>query len=367
MMDRKTNATSFAQPIREKISAEKNIPGRNPRALLDIFGRPLEDLRISLIDRCNFRCPYCMPESGLRTGGRFLPRKEWLTFPEIRRIARLFIRLGVSKIRLTGGEPLLRPHIDELIGELSILPGLRDLALTTNGRLLSRFAPALKKAGLQRLTISLDTLDPVVFRKMTGNRGGVEDILEGIQAAEEAGFLSLKINAVIQRSINDHTILKLVDHFKNTPHVLRFIEYMDAGNSNRWQAQRVVPSAEILAVIRARYPLGALTPRYRGEVASRYQFLDGTGEIGFISSITQPFCGDCTRARLSPDGKLYTCLFAGQGNDLKKLLRRSIRDEKISEHIKNIWKNRMDQYSELRGMLRIMPAGQKIEMFQIGG
>ncbi len=338
------------------------------KTVLDTLKRPLHDVRISVIDRCNFRCPYCMPENKYEENYSFLKEKEWLTFEEIVRLTNIFVRLGVSKVRLTGGEPLLRPKLCDLIKRLSEIPGIDDLALTTNGSLLAEYAAQLKASGLKRLTVSLDSLNPETFKKMSGNRGSVEKILKGLHAAEKAGFDSIKINTVIQQGVNDDSILDLVRFFRDTPHVLRFIEYMDVGNCNHWKGEDVVPSLKILNLIVEHFPIEPLEPLYFGEVASRYRIVGGRGEIGFISSVSHPFCQTCTRLRLSAEGQIYTCLFASQGSDLKKSLRDGTADENLQEIILKIWQKRKDRYSELRSEFlshhRTFP---KVEMFQVGG
>ncbi len=335
--------------------------------IFDTLNRPLHEIRISVIDRCNFRCPYCMPEENARHYS-FLQEKEWLTFAEIERLVKLFVKAGVKKVRLTGGEPLLRPNLAQLIQQLAQIKELEDLALTTNGTLLGQFADTLKKSGLERLTVSLDTLDSRVFKYMSGRKGDVQKTLEGIKQAEKAGFHSIKINVVVQKGVNDHTILDLVEYFRESSHILRFIEYMDVGNCNHWQNKYVVPSAEILKKINERYPLKSLEPTHFGEVAKRYEFVDGQGEIGFISSITQPFCSSCTRGRLSTDGKIFTCLFADHGTDLKRPLRQGASDEELLELIGGIWTQREDRYSERRSQIySTHHIPHKVEMFQIGG
>lgn len=334
--------------------------------ILDKLNRPIHDLRISVIDRCNFRCTYCMPDEHEHTY-KFLNKNEWLSFDEILRLTQIFISLGVKKVRLTGGEPLLRPHLNELIKELSQLKDLEDLALTTNGSLLGKYAPALKEAGLKRLTVSLDSLDSRTFKTMNG-RGALHQVLEGIKKAEEAGFKSIKINVVIQRGVNDHQAVDMIRHFKNTPHVLRFIEYMDVGNCNHWEQQYVVPSHELIEKIKAHFPLKKIPSDYFGEVSERFQFADGPGEIGFISSVSQPFCRSCTRVRLSTDGKIYTCLFASEGNDVGKLLKEGKTTQEIENFITQIWQRREDRYSEIRSTLSpSQNPAPKVEMFQIGG
>ncbi len=334
----------------------------------DSLERPLRDLRISVMDRCNFRCPYCMPHEQYHESYRFLKSAERLSFDEIVRLARLFVSLGVRKLRLTGGEPLLRANLPDLIGDLTSIPGVDDIALTTNGFLLAKHAAELKAAGLNRITVSLDSLDPQVFARMSGGFGGVDEVLDGIKHARQVGLTPIKINAVIQRDVNDHTVLDLVERFRGTGIIVRFIEYMDVGNRNHWQQELVVPSKELLARIAARWPLEPLRRNYRGEVAERYSFVDGQGEIGFISSVTQPFCGDCSRARLSSDGVFFTCLFAAQGTSLRDALRAGITDEELCGLIRSIWSHRSDRYSELRASLRRSSGEQrKIEMYYIGG
>ena len=336
--------------------------------ILDRLNRPIHDLRISVIDRCNFRCTYCMPEREYSEHYQFLKKEEWLNFDEIFRLTKLFVSLGVMKVRLTGGEPLLRLGLSDLIQRLTQIPAIEDLALTTNGSHLRQQAKMLKDSGLKRLTVSLDTLDEEIFYAMSGNLGSVGEILEGIKEAERVGFKNIKINVVIQKGINDHAILDLVKYFKGTGHIIRFIEYMDVGNCNHWKSEFVVPSAKIVGRIHAVFPLKPVKANYAGEVASRYQYLDGGGEIGFISSVTQPFCGSCSRARLSTDGKIYTCLFAGQGTDLRSALRNNASDEELLSIIRNVWKNREDRYSETRSRLSASHVStHKVEMFQIGG
>lgn len=329
----------------------------------DALDRPLRDLRISVTDRCNFRCAYCMPAERYDCH-QFLASSELLSFDEIVRVAQIFIRLGVRKIRLTGGEPLLRPYIEQLVQTLARLDGLDDLAMITNGYLLPQKAQALKDAGLHRLTVSLDSLDNDVFRRMNGGRAYVENVLAGIEAAESAGFSPLKINAVVQRGVNDHTIVELARYFKARGHILRFIEYMDAGTLNGWRSEYVVPASEIIARLHAALPLVPLDANYTGEVAKRYRYCDGVGEIGVIASVTQPFCGDCTRLRLSPEGTLYTCLFAKGGFSLRDLLREGSGDEVLEAVLKGYWQNRADRYSEHRVL---DAASEKIEMHYIGG
>ena len=332
----------------------------------DRLQRPLRDLRISVMDRCNFRCPYCMPQSVFHDGYRFLGSKERLSFDEILRVTRVAASLGLRKIRITGGEPLLRPNLPELIGDLGAIEGIEDIALTTNGILLAKYATELKAAGLSRITVSLDSLDPTVFAAMSGGYDGVAQVLEGIEAARAAGLTPIKINTVVQRGINDHTVLDLIEHFRGTGVIVRLIEFMDVGNRNQWQESLVVPSAELAARIHARWPLAPLPSNYSGEVAERRAFADGAGEIGFISSVSQPFCGSCSRARLASDGKLYTCLFATVGTDLRTPLREGASDEELATLLGGIWGNRRDRYSEQRAELRSR-AEHKVEMFHVGG
>jgi len=340
-------------------------------AVKDQLNRPLRDLRISVIDRCNYRCPYCMPAELYGENHQFLPRGHWLTPGEIKRVAGVFLQLGVKKLRLTGGEPLLRRDIVEIVAGLSELQGGEDLALTTNGSRLAEHATELKAAGLKRITVSVDSLDPQVFREMNGGRGDLEVVLNGIEAARQAG-LPVKINTVVERGKNDHTVLDLVEHFRGTGIIVRFIEYMDVGTVNGWQPQQVVPSKELLERLRARWALSPLGSNYRGEVAKRYAFDDGQGEIGFISSVSEPFCGDCHRARLSADGTLYTCLFASAGTDLRGLLRAGASDADLVGLLQNTWRNRRDRYSEIRGrLLEHKPDDtektERVEMYRMGG
>lgn len=339
-----------------------------PDVVTDRLGRRLRDLRVSVTDRCNFRCPYCMPAEIFGESYEFLPRAEILTFEEIERLGRLFVTLGVEKIRITGGEPLLRREVEVLVGRLARIEGAVDLTLTTNGYLLPHKAGALKEAGLHRLTVSLDSLDDEVFKRMNGRGYDVERVIEGIRTAEAAGFHPIKINAVVQRGVNDHTVVDLARYFHGTGHIVRFIEYMDVGTRNGWDLAQVLPAAEIVARIHAEMPLEAIAPNYTGEVARRYRYLDGGGEIGVIASVTQPFCGDCTRARLSTDGKVYTCLFAGRGTDLRGPMRAGADDGELLALISGIWRDREDRYSELRTAetagVESLP---RVEMYQIGG
>ncbi|WP_266181967.1 GTP 3',8-cyclase MoaA [Dyella humicola] len=333
----------------------------------DQRGRPLHDLRISVMDRCNFRCPYCMPEATYGEHFSFLRNDERLSFDEIERLCRLAAALGVSKLRLTGGEPLLRPHLAELVRRLRSIPGITDLALTTNGMLLARHVKELREAGLDRVTVSLDTLDPALFHRMSGGRGALDEVMAGIEAARAADFPhGVKLNTVVQRGVNEHTVPDLVERFRGSGIIVRFIEYMDVGNRNDWSIDDVVPSQELIALIDARWPLRAVPPTYPGEVATRYRFLDGAGEIGMISSISQPFCGACTRARLSSEGMLYTCLFATEGADFRTALRGGASDEALTQRLREVWLNRNDRYSEERAE-RHGKTQHKIEMHYIGG
>ncbi|HPA89964.1 MAG TPA: GTP 3',8-cyclase MoaA [Quisquiliibacterium sp.] len=337
--------------------------------LEDARGRRLHDLRISVTDRCNFRCTYCMPKAVFDKDYRFLPQSSLLSFEEITRLVRIFIDHGVEKIRLTGGEPLLRKDLHRLIAMLSPLRTARgaplDLTLTTNGSLLTRKAQALRDAGLQRVTVSLDALDDRAFRAMNDVDFPVSDVLAGIEAADRAGLAPLKINMVVKRGVNDHEIVPMVRHFRGTGHIVRFIEFMDVGASNGWRLDDVVPSADVIERIRAVFPLDPIDPNYPGEVAERWRLRDGSAEIGVISSVTQPFCGSCTRARLSTEGRLYTCLFATGGHDLRALLRGGCDDAAISGALAALWQARSDRYSEIRASnttdLR------RIEMSYIGG
>ena len=336
--------------------------------LRDQLGRPMHDLRISVMDRCNFRCPYCMPRSTFHDKYRFLRPAERLTFDEIVRLTRLATSLGVRKVRLTGGEPLLRSGLPDLVGELSALEGVNDLALTTNGILLAQHAAELKSQGLQRVTVSLDSLDERVFGEMSGGFGGLAQVLEGIRAALDAGLKPLKVNTVVQRGRNDHTVLGLLEHFRGTEVTVRMIEFMDVGNRNAWEPGMVVHSTELLRLIRERWPVSPRAGQYRGEVAERYVYDDGSGEIGFVSSVSAPFCGDCHRARLSSEGVLYTCLFATRGVDLRSPLRAGATDAELLELMRSAWAERSDRYSEIRQELRQREAPLvKVEMHYIGG
>jgi GTP 3',8-cyclase len=331
---------------------------------IDTLGRPLRDLRISVTDRCNFRCTYCMPKEIFSRGYQFLPKEELLTFEEIARLARLATSLGAKKIRLTGGEPLLRQEIEHLVAMLGELPGI-DLTLTTNGAFLKQKAPALKKAGLKRVSVSLDSLDDKVFSAMNDVDFPVSRVLEGIEAAAAAGLQPVKVNMVVQKGVNDDSILPMAYQFRRTGHILRFIEYMDVGHSNGWRLDDVVSAREILERIHAEFPIEPLEANYRGEVARRWRYIDGSGEIGVVASVSQPFCSNCNRARLSANGNLYTCLFAVKGHDLKSILRSGATDDELIETIRSIWERRTDRYSEIRSSKTT--ALQKIEMSFIGG
>ena len=333
--------------------------------LFDTLDRPLRDLRISVTDRCNFRCTYCMPREVFGKDYVFLPREELLTFEEIERVVRIFARLGTQKVRLTGGEPLLRRGIEDLVGKLAVIDGIDDLALTTNGSLLAKKAPALAAAGLDRVTVSLDSLDDTVFRIMSDVDFPVARVLEAIDAAAAAGLTPVKVNAVVQRDINGDQVVDMANAFRGTGHIVRFIEYMDVGTSNGWQMDDVVPAREIVAAINDRWPIEPLPGSHPGEVANRWRYLDGAGEIGVIASVTEPFCGDCSRLRLSSEGRMFTCLFATGGSDLRGPLRTGASDDEITELITAMWERREDRYSEERSGI---PLGlPKVEMSYIGG
>ncbi len=340
-------------------------------APLDRLRRPLRDLRISVTDRCNFRCPYCMPAEIYGEKYEFMPRAELLSFEEIERLARLFVELGVEKIRITGGEPLLRHGVQELIASLSALPGLRDLTLTTNGWLLPKYAKELALAGLRRVTVSLDSHDDATFGKMNGRGFGTQRVLEGIEAAAAAGLTPIKINCVVERGVNEASIVPLARMFKGSGHIVRFIEFMDVGTLNHWNLEKVVPAKEIVARIGAEFPLEPVEPNYHGEVAERWAYRDGSGEVGVIASVSQPFCGGCHRARLTIEGKLVTCLFAAGGRDLRSAVRGGASDDELRELIAGTWRARADRYSEERAALTDAeghgPERPKIEMYQIGG
>ena len=325
----------------------------------------MRDLRISVTDRCNFRCTYCMPREVFGPGFRFLPRAELLTFEEITRLTGVFVSLGVEKIRLTGGEPLLRRELERLVAMLAATPGVRDLTLTTNGSLLAGKARALADAGLRRITVSLDSLDDAVFGRLNDVGFPVATVLDGITAAEQAGLSPIKINMVVRRGVNEDSILPMARYFRERAHVLRFIEYMDVGHSNGWRLEEVVPAAEIVARIDGEMPLEPVPPAYPGEVADRWRYRDGTGEVGIIASVTRPFCGDCTRARLTAEGELYTCLFGVSGHDLRGPLRAGASDAELRRLVCGVWLVRDDRYSELRSLATVeLP---KVEMSHIGG
>jgi len=339
-----------------------------PGVVTDQMDRPLRDLRISLTDRCNFRCGYCMPKALFGANHAFMPRAALLTFEEIARIAGVFTALGVRKLRLTGGEPLIRRDIDVLVDMLAQVPGIEDISLTTNASLLTLDkARALKQAGLNRITVSLDGMDDATFQAMNDVGFPVAKVLEGIDNAEQAGLAPIKINMVVQRGVNDHDIVAMAEHFRGTPHIVRFIEYMDVGNSNGWRLDEVVPSREVVERISAHWPIEPAAPNYRGEVAARYRYTDGGGEIGMISSVTQPFCGDCSRARLSAEGKLFTCLFASAGHEVRDRMRAGDSDAALYDYLAGIWTRRADRYSELRTHETKPIDTRKIEMSYIGG
>ena len=334
--------------------------------LADQLNRPLRDLRISVTDRCNFRCTYCMPADVFGEGYKFLPHSAVLTFEEIERVARVVVRLGAVKLRLTGGEPLVRRDIEKLVALLARLDGVDDIAMTTNAYFLPQKAPALKDAGLRRVTVSLDTLDDALFRRMNGERGDVQTVLNGIAAAERAGLTPIKLNAVVQRGVNDHTIVDLARFARDRGYIVRFIEYMDVGTMNGWRMDDVVPAAEIVSRIDAALPLEPAEAHYRGEVAKRYRYRDGGGEIGLITSVTQPFCGDCSRMRLSSEGSLFTCLFAAAGTDLRGPLRAGASDDELEALVRGTWGARADRYSEVRA--ETTPGKKRrVEMYHIGG
>lgn len=342
-------------------------------SLLDARQRPLRDLRISVTDRCNFRCTYCMPREVFGPGHAFLPQSALLSFEEISRLAQVFVAHGVQKLRLTGGEPLLRKHLERLIEMLARLRTPQgepvDLTLTTNASLLAQKAQALKDAGLQRVTVSLDALDDAIFRRMNDADHAVSSVLNGLDAAMKVGLAPIKVNMVVQRGVNESQILPMAKHFRGTGVSLRFIEYMDTGNSNGWRADQVVPSGEVRELLHRVYPLQAKPSAQIGETARRFVYADGAGEVGFISSVTEAFCGDCNRARLSTEGQLYLCLFASRGHDLRHLLRSGASNEVISGAIAQIWQERQDRYSEQRAeqSAQMTAPPQKVEMHYIGG
>jgi cyclic pyranopterin phosphate synthase len=351
--------------VRASLPPARDLAAPPQGELFDLRRRRVRDLRISVTDRCNFRCVYCMPKEVFGDDYAYLSRKQLLSFEEIERVARVFVDLGVEKIRVTGGEPLLRRHIENLIEQLARLPV--EITLTTNGSLLAKKARALKDAGLHRVTVSLDGIEDAAFKRMNDVDYAVGDVLEGIAAAAAVGLAPIKVNCVVKRGANDDQILPLARHFRNSGHILRFIEYMDVGSSNGWRMDDVLPSADVVARIHDEFPLEAIDPNYTGEVAERWRYVDGGGEIGVISSVTQAFCATCTRIRLSTEGQLYTCLFAQNGHDLRTLLRRGGGDEALRREIAAIWRNRDDRYSEIRTAATALPGAKKIEMSYIGG
>ena len=340
------------------------------KAVRDRLHRPLRDLRISVTDRCNFRCVYCMPREIFGPGYAFLPRKDLLTLEEIARVAQVFAALGMRKVRLTGGEPLIRRNLEHLIEMIGATEGVQDISLTTNGSMLTADrAASLKQAGLKRLTISLDALDDATFKSINAVDYPASRVLDVINNARAAGFLDIKVKAVVRRGLNEHAVLDLAKHFRHSGCIVRFIEYMDVGETNGWNLDDVIPAADLVDRIDALYPLEAVSPNYPGEVAKRWRYRDGAGEIGFITSVTQSFCGDCSRARLSAVGELYTCLFGTQGHDLRSLLRSGADDTQLLQAVSEIWQARTDRYSELRATATPLPVtGQaKVEMSHIGG
>ncbi len=340
------------------------------KAVLDRLHRPLRDLRISVTDRCNFRCVYCMPREIFGPGYAFLPRKDLLTLEEIARVAQVFAALGMRKVRITGGEPLIRRNLEHLIEMIDATEGVQDISLTTNGSMLTADrAVSLKQAGLKRLTISLDALDDATFKSINDVDYPASRVLDGIDNARAVGFSDIKVNAVVRRGLNEHAVLDLAKHFRHSGCIVRFIEYMDVGETNGWNLDDVIPAADLVDRIDALYPLEAVSPNYPGEVAKRWRYRDGAGEIGFITSVTQSFCGECSRARLSAVGELYTCLFGTQGHDLRRLLRSGADDAQLLQAVSEIWQGREDRYSELRATATNVPVtGQaKVEMSHIGG
>jgi len=332
---------------------------------LDTLNRPLHDLRISVTDRCNFRCTYCMPKEVFGRDYAFLPQDQLLNFEEMARIARVFVDLGVRKVRLTGGEPLMRRELETLVSMLAAIPGVEDLALTTNGSFPISRVRSLKNAGLTRMTVSLDALDDATFMSMNDVDFPVANVLEWVEASATAGLRPVKINMVVKRGVNEHAILPMARYFREHGHILRFIEYMDVGHSNGWRMDDVVTAKQIFDILDSELPIEPLDPNYRGEVAERYRYADGSGEVGIIASVSQPFCGDCSRARLSADGKLYTCLFAIGGADLRGLVRSGADDASMRAAIARVWQKRTDRYSELRSaQTKDLP---KVEMSYIGG
>ncbi len=335
--------------------------------ILDKFNRPVRDLRISVTDRCNFRCTYCMPKEVYGEAFKFLPKKELLDFDEIEKIAISFANIGVSKIRITGGEPLVRKNIEDLIKKLSSIKGIEDIAMTTNGYLLEPKLDALIESGLNRITVSLDAIDDITFRKMSDQNYDVNKVLSAIETANKKGFDEIKINCVIQKGVNEHSVLALLDYFRESKNIVRFIEYMDVGTLNGWELSQVLSIEEILEIIQKKYKVKTIDQNYKGEVAKRYILEDHSTEFGIISSVSQPFCSTCTRSRITMDGKLVTCLFANKGLDLRKPIREGCTQEELQEIISNVWINRKDRYSEIRHKLSPSNNNKKIEMFQIGG
>lgn len=334
-------------------------------SVTDRFERPLRDLRISVTDRCNFRCVYCMPKEVFDKDYRFLPRTELLTFEEIERVVQAAAKIGVTKIRITGGEPLVRRDLEVLITQIAKVPGITDISMTTNASLLTlQRAKALHKAGLHRITVSLDAMDDDTFKRVNDVDIGVQSVLDGIDNAEAAGFTGTKVNMVVKKGLNDHSILSMAKYFHGSPHILRFIEFMDVGNSNAWDLSHVITSAQIADIIGREMPIRPVEANYRGEVAKRWEYLDGNGEIGIISSVSDPFCGDCSRARLSATGSIYTCLFASSGHDLRPMLREEDSDS-VLEALRKLWSLRTDRYSETRTQVSVLRP--KVEMSFIGG
>lgn len=331
--------------------------------LVDQLNRPVRDLRISVTDRCNFRCTYCMPKEIFGKDHQFLPRTDLLTFDEIAHVTSVFVERGVEKVRITGGEPLLRKGIEDLIAMLSSIPGVDDLTLTTNASLLTRKAEKLAAAGLSRVTVSLDAIDDPTFQKMNDVGYPVNAVLEGIEAAAQAGLGPIKVNCVAQRGVNDHAVTEMAGHFKGTGHIVRFIEYMDVGTTNGWRLDDVIPAEEMVRKINAKYPLEPINPNYAGEVARRFRYLDGSGEVGVIASVSQPFCGSCTRARVSAEGTLYTCLFASKGEDLRGAIRSG---DDLGAIVDRVWSERDDRYSDIRSSQTVR-IGSPVEMSYIGG
>ena len=335
----------------------------------DQLQRPVRDLRISVTDRCNFRCVYCMPREVFGPGYRFVPRSELLRLEEISRIARAFAEQGVRKIRITGGEPLIRRDLERLVEMIAAIEGIEDISMTTNASMLTRErARSLHAAGLKRINISLDALDQPTFQRINDVEFPVGRVLQGIEHAQAVGFNRVKINAVIRRGFNEHSILQLAGHFRGSGAILRFIEFMDVGSTNRWQLDEVVSARQMADIIHAEFPIVLVSPNYRGEVAKRWRYLDGAGEVGFIASVTEPFCGDCARARLSAVGKVYTCLFATEGHDLRDLIREGASDKVLARRIRTIWMSREDRYSELRSSTSAtVNLAHRVEMSHIGG